>query len=220
MAKSNKGLRDRLWSGLGSIMSIMHDILSLEAHRYSWQWQTVKACLIRKGKTWEREGGEEEVETYRQRPLGLENSHPDGCSLAAEPDINERPAEPDRYASTSYSYNVLHYILTEHCQSHSCAYSSRDMEEVRCWIVLYCRVLFEAQISIPARIKKINGQLGRARKRINQCIYVFEKCLSALSRSVKRWAYAINNPMVSKQCQSSNKVLFISIIGMGCTKYQ
>ena len=83
----------------------MHGILSLEAHR----------CPNRKGNTWDREGGEEEVETYQRRPLDLESSHPDVCSLAAEPDINERPAEPDRYASTSYSYCVFHYILTDHC---------------------------------------------------------------------------------------------------------
>ena len=82
----------------------MPGIVSLEAHPSRGRWQTVKACAKRNENAWEREGGEEEVETYQQRPLGLGNSHPDVCNLAAEPDINERPAEPDRYASTSYSY--------------------------------------------------------------------------------------------------------------------
>ena len=60
------------------------------------------------------------------------------------------------------------------------------MEEVRYGTVLYCRVHFEAQISMSARFN--NGRLARAPKIINQRIYVFEKCLSALSRSVNRYA--------------------------------
>ena len=99
-----------VWSGLGFISTGSSPLVVIGGRR-----QTVKACLDRKGKSWEREGGEEGVETYQQRPLGLENSHPDGCSLAAEPDINERPVEPDRYASTSYSYDFFDYILTAHC---------------------------------------------------------------------------------------------------------
>ena len=82
-----------------------------------WQVADGKGLSEQKrGKVGKGKGGEEEVETYQQRPLGLENSHPDGCSLAAEPDINERPAEPDRYASTSYfDYYYFDYILTVHC---------------------------------------------------------------------------------------------------------
>lgn len=81
-----------------------------------------KGLSEQEGARWEREAGEgeeeeeeeEEKETYQQRPLGLENSHPDGCSLAVEPDINERPAEPDKYASTSYFHHVLYYIFNDH----------------------------------------------------------------------------------------------------------